>query len=430
MSYTNFVCTDIGASCTRYANSAGKFGVIPNNVNFVEKFENGKAIADLTPVQCNVDSTSIMDNLELIIEHPDELIDTSDIPVDKLFTKPNFPLHVMIGSMAYSNAGINVTPKINEYKTGQLVNYVSLISAIALSRLSDNIGENLTLYLALPPVEARYRQQVLSRMYAGDYTVKFVRLGQNCEVNFHIDNVECFPESSAAIMSFLINLDGTPNSNYQKYGNKRIMSVDIGASTTDIVIMESGAILEKTGKTYKVGGNVVAEKVKDQLMALFPDVRESDAFDAVAEGRVHVGGSDYRVVGNLVDGAKRDVARQIAGEMDRYFSDIGMSMRDIDAIIVSGGGSMSSRYIGPNNEIKVTSAPMSDFLTEVLTEKYPAIEVVNHGDNPRMANTCGLYVRARVREAVEKKKAAQTQEQQETSAQNSTAQSQASVPNI
>lgn len=400
----DFVCVDIGASCTRYINSAGKIGVVPNNMTLVERYENGVPVAVMDPVQCTVDSRDVMDNLEMIIEHPDEFIDNSELPIEKLFTKSNFPLHVLVGNMAHINPGNPLTPKINDNKTGQIVNYISLLTSIALSRFRDKIGEHVTLYMALPPIEAKFRQNQLSKLYSGNYTVKFVRYGDEATVNFTIDSVECFPESSAAVMSFLIGADGTPNENYQRYGNKRLMSVDIGASTTDIVIMENGAIVEKTGKTYKVGGNLVIEKVKDQLMTFFSDVRMSDAMTAVTEGRVRMGGSQYKEIGSIVDAAKREVAHKIAEDMDRYFSDIDMSMRDIDAIVVSGGGSMESSYVD-NGEIRVTSSPMSKFLTEVLLEKYPAVDVVSHSDNPRMANAYGLFVRARLREVMEMKKA-------------------------
>ena len=139
-------------------------------------------------------------------------------------------------------------------------------------------------------------------------------------------------------------------------------------------------------------------------MTFFSDVRMSDAMTAVTEGRVRMGGSQYKEIGSIVDAAKREVAHKIAEDMDRYFSDIDMSMRDIDAIVVSGGGSMESSYVD-NGEIRVTSSPMSKFLTEVLLEKYPAVDVVSHSDNPRMANAYGLFVRARLREVMEMKKA-------------------------
>lgn len=406
----SFVCVDIGASSTRYGNSAASFGVIPNNVCFITKYEGGKKVVDLNPVACNLDSSELLDNLELIIEHPNEFIDTSKHPMEKLFTGPNFPVHVTIGNLASILSGVDETPKVYQSKTGQLINYVSLIAAVALSRLTGKVDEHLNLHMALPPQEASARRTVLNDYYKGEYTVNFVRVNGGTKVHFIIDSVECFPESSAALTSFLLNLDGSPSENYRKYGNKCIMSVDIGASTSDTILMENGTIVEKTGKTHKTGGKAVVERVRDKLMAFYPDVQESDAQMAVAEGRIHAGGDSYDDVSGIVDEAKREVAAILANEMDSYLNSIQRSLRSINVIVVSGGGSLHSQYIDENNNVVESSAPMSKFFTEYLTGSYP-IEVINHSNNPRMANVTGLFIRARTKEAIEARKKAQAQNQ-------------------
>ena len=74
----SFVCVDIGASSTRYINSGGSVGVLPNNIEIIEKTVNGERVPNMDPVMCQIDSLELQDNLEIIIENG---------PVDCIFIR-------------------------------------------------------------------------------------------------------------------------------------------------------------------------------------------------------------------------------------------------------------------------------------------------------------------------------------------------------
>jgi len=38
-----------------------------------------------------------------------------------------------------------------------------------------------------------------------------------------------------------------------------VLSLDIGASTTDLTVIQNGRYLERSGRTYRTGGNVVRD---------------------------------------------------------------------------------------------------------------------------------------------------------------------------
>ena len=392
----SFVCVDIGASSTRYINSGGSVGVLPNNIEIIEKTVNGERVPDMDPVMCQIDSLELQDNLEIIIEHPNEYVDP-DFP-DALYHTANFPIHAMVGSMAKNLGYSNITPVMAKNKTGQIVNFISWVLTVAVSRLQGKVDEHVDLHIALPPKEVTARRADVPKLYGGEYTVHFVRYNQT--VKFYIDSVECFPESSAALTSFMLKLDGTPSDNYKAYGNKCIMSVDIGASTSDFILMEKGSIVEKTGRTFSTGGITAMEKITTRIQQMYSDIDEDDALNAAIEGRINTGGGKYTVVSDIVNDAKRQVASTLVHQMDSYLRNNGKSLRNIDLIVVSGGGSLPSSYVNENNETVITSKPVSEFFVELLSKQSDGVDVkvVNHSDNPRMANLFGLYIRARLKE--------------------------------
>ena len=75
---------------------------------------------------------------------------------------------------------------------------------------------------------------------------------------------------------------------------------------------------------------------------------------------------------------------------------VGIDINTINAIIVSGGGSMQSQYVNDDGEVVKTSEPMSYFVTQELLTWSKGTEVVAYGDDARFANVKGLFIRAKV----------------------------------
>lgn len=381
----NFVAVDLGASSTRYAvGQTSGSGILPNNAFFVERInEDGTKVADMDPVSVGtINGEDILSRLEVLIT---KVGATSDF----------FPMHGLLGSMAESTSESNITPDVGKNKTKQRVNYLSLITTLAVARLEHSIDEKITLYLALPPSEVKKVRGSVDEMFVGTYEVTFPKYNGGTNVTVTIEKVMCHEESALAVTSFFFDTNGKPRDNLAKYGNKTILSIDIGASTIDLAITKEGVLLDRTGRTYKTGGNVAREKLCSMINEEYEyRVPAGVANLIMAEGRLQYGAT-YLEVGRMVNEAKLGVAKEVANYMKLYFSDIQIPIQTIHAIMVSGGGSMQSQYINSDNEVVVTSPPMSFFLTEELKDICPNIEIVSHSDNPRLANVTGLVIRAR-----------------------------------
>lgn len=394
------VCIDLGASNTRHATIKDGTKCMPNNVTIIEE-----DLVTLLDKRGSNDSDKNVDALEeYILQNLDVTITSSDI-VDSEY----FPVRALVGDASSRYRRPSEKPNALKNKHKQVINYINAITSLAIrTKLKGLECEDIYLYLALPPIEAREANDYVEKQLKGHIDVKFNMLDFTVKLN--IVGVTCLEESYMALTSFFFTTDGKAREEAKQYANDNVLFIDIGASTTDLAAAKAKKYLEKSGRTIKIGGNVVRDNVANAIQELFgfePDLAISE--NAVAEGRVQLGKS-YKDISEKVVLAKEEFAQQITNSLDTYFTRIGMPLQSFVAIIVGGGGSMQSSYIDESvtaedgtEVVKVTSAPMSEYITKRLKAICADIDVIQV-DNPRLANLNGMLVRAKYDEMSELKK--------------------------
>ena len=366
-----FVALDLGASSTRYISNNGKVGILPNNMQFIQL----NTRVDLEP-------------------YNDEIEGALDITIECDKESEFFPVRVLVGSMAARYSPTNVRPSVMTNKYMQKINYVSAVLASAVCKEKNVLGEELIGYVGLPPVEVNIARDIIRNNLVGHYKVTFNKLDK--QVEFDIVDVGCFEESFMAILSYFFDVNGKLREQAKKYGYGNVLSLDIGASTTDLVVVSDMKYLERSGQTYKTGGNVAREFLRDDLRALYGyDVPDEIADIAMAEGRIQMGNS-YEDISSLVESAKQRFAAQVVEQMHSYFRKVNIPIQTIRAIIVSGGGSMRSEYVAEDGSVVETSQPMSYYITQELNKVCPGVEVEPHVLDARLANIYGLFIRANI----------------------------------
>lgn len=366
----SFVAVDVGASCTRYVSEKGKIGILPNNVVFLGLEDT----IDLQPY-----SEQIEDSLEVIVESDNN--------------SEMFPIRALIGDMANRYSGLNVRPSIMLNKHSQKINYLSAIVAVALSIHRELADNSIELYWALPPVEVRTAKDIVRNNCKGKYVVTFPKFN-NLKIEFEINGVEAYEESFMALLSYFFDNSGRAREESLKYNVGNILSLDIGASTTDLAVVSNMRYLEKSGQTYKTGGNIAREFLIDDIRAMYGfDLPAEIADTVIAEGRLQLG-NRYEDVSHIVEDAKQHLAEQVVEQVQGYFRKIGIPIQSIRAIVVSGGGSMQGQYVNEDNEVVITSKPMSYYITKALVEVCQGVEVETYKYNPRLAVIRGLLLRA------------------------------------
>lgn len=369
----SFVAVDLGASSTRFVSDPGKISIMPNNMVFLDVEED----VDLDPYDNSIESA-----LEVIIRKEGD----SDY----------FPVKALIGQLAERYSSNNERPSVMRNKHTQRINYVSGIVAVAISKIACGFHDDVHLYLALPPIETRTAKDIVAEKFKGKYSVEFPKYRGGIKVDVVVGEVSCFEESFMAILSYFFEIDGKQRESSKQYLTGNVLSLDIGASTTDLAVVKNGRYLDKSGQTYKTGGNIARDYLIDAIRARYGfDIPSNDAEITMAEGRVQLGNT-YDDVSDIVDDAKSHFARSVVNQMQGYFRQIDIPIQTIRAIIVSGGGSMRGQYVDDNGEVIETSKSMSHYITQALREVCPGVEVEEYGESPRLANINGLFIRAKL----------------------------------
>lgn len=382
----SFVAVDLGASSSRHVSDSGNIMVTPN---YMAELPVG------TTSKIQPDTADLSSSLEVQIE--------------KISGEAceHFPVNVLIGIMADRYTSLHDRPSVNAKKCLQKINYVSAIVVAAINRLTYELSEDIDLYLAVPPIEIHNAREMFSQKLVGKYNVTFPKYMGGTTVGLNIRSVHCYEESFMASTSFFFNMNGIPKEQNKKYLTGTVLSLDIGASTTDLAVIKNGRYLDKSGQTYRAGGNEARDYLMNAVCERYDaELSVEDAEKCMAEGRLQQGNT-YADISDIVSEAKTALAKKLTNHMQTYFKRVGIDINSINAIVVSGGGSMQSQYINDDGEVIKTSEPMSYFVTKELTNWSKGTEVVAYGDDARFANVKGLFIRAKL-ESVKNSQQAQT----------------------
>lgn len=375
----SFTVIDVGASSTRFCSDNGSIMILPNNMVVVDE----DARIDLEPYGDVVESAL-------------------DVKIKKEEESDFFPVRALIGQMANRYSPNNIRPSVMSNKHTQKVNYISIITAVAVNKLKTGIDEDIDLYVALPPNEVNTAKDYVAEQLKGTYEVTLDKFNGEV-VKFNIKSVKCFAESYMAIMAYFFNMNGTIREEAQEYAVGNVLSLDVGASTSDLAIVKDRKYLEKTGQTYKIGGNIIKDLIADYVREEFGyDIQDDVLEMAISEGRLPMG-NKYVNIGKQLECAKREFASQVVNQMQNYFRKVGIALQSVRVIVVSGGGSMKSEYTDEKGVTIVTSEPASYYITEALRDICDGIDVVTFSENPRMANTIGLFIRANIDKVMKSK---------------------------
>lgn len=397
----NGICIDLGASSTRVTGMNGVIHFIPNDLIFKDRTE-------LVDLETHLTGTDKMT----------DFLTSMDILIEKVAGKPcdAFPARALIGDLANRSSATTLRPSVMMNKSKQKINKFNLlVAAIQQAYVYGVNNQPITLYVALPPLEVLPEiKNELANELIGTYHVVCDKLGW--ETTICIGNVKCFQESYMALAAFFFDFPSCKLNaeKASKYGKGYVMSLDIGASTTDVSVAKDMGLLEKSGQTIKTGCNVIELSIGNSIRSKFGyDPTHEELLQVIMEGRL-LSGSSHVNVGDILRKAKTEFAQTIVAELQSYFRLVNIPLQSIRCIIASGGGSLTSGYVDEETGEFIPTCPcISEFITKEFNNIVESIDVVSM-DDPRTANVRGLYIRMRVDAAQEAKAAAEAAAQQGT----------------
>lgn len=369
----DFVGVDIGASGTKVISQQGR----------IDKFDNNAVVLDKDAV--------------VRFEPYDDTLDSALwAKISKNGQSQRFPISIMYGQMAERQSSVNIRPSVQQKKYVQDINYASIITAAAISRIKFGTPETFTLYVAVPPAEIFKATEAFKEELVGDFTVEFPKYNGGTTVSLKVEDVKCEQESVMAMLSFFFSINGTIKEPSKKFMTGYTLGVNIGASTSDLVVTKNGQYQEKTGRTIAIGGNMA----RDRLIELVDEEYEfelpfEEAEKVMATGRLTVGNSMVDVSA-LVRQAKDTLAEELVVKMDSYFKSVNIPIKLLRGIVMSGGGSLAGKFVGEDGKEITTTPPMSEFVADRLKGWCDTLDVAEYGDEARLADLKGLFIKAQL----------------------------------
>lgn len=371
------ICTDQGASSTRFSVNNSKVYKNPNN--FIE-----------------VDIESDIRNTP----YTQEFVDNMDLTISKDGESDFFPVRILGGTLAERYSSSSAKPSMLSSKSRQPVNYYSVISSVVNSILLSEDAEDckspvdVTCYMCLPPVEItgnNENEDYVKSQLAGKYTVRLNKMGR--EIEFNIKEVNVYAESVLAVVAFLFNQDATQRTEMAKYNKGYILGFDLGASTADLVLIKDRRFIEHSGYTCKLGGNIIDDLMRSEIRRKFgTEVSNDDIIEAVRTGRLAYG-SSYKDVSAELQKCKKQYASMLFEKVETYFASNNIGLQSIKAVFMSGGGSMQSSYMDESGKEVITSPSVGEYIDEMLKKVCDSVDMVlSPSVNPRECNIVGLIL--------------------------------------
>jgi plasmid segregation protein ParM len=128
------------------------------------------------------------------------------------------------------------------------------------------------------------------------------------------------------------------------FAKQKIGVIDIGFRTTDITIFDNLHIIERASRTTDTGISKIFQAIANRIQKESGiNVELYRLYDAVQSGNIKLRGQKYNIK-EIRDTVFSQEAETIATDVERLWTDDW----DIDAVILSGGGSMElCKYLQP-----------------------------------------------------------------------------------
>lgn len=401
---------DVGNSSNRMLLSVGDFKGMERETKFVE-FSNKFATTNRVPKRINSETYNTENTV--MFKVPNTKIGTAVIDNDVI-------MHGLYPEREYSSTNMKPSSSLDKfnnkhtiysivtamYKATQSIADTQSVS-IDFKALMETIIWDIT--VLLPPDQAD-KQLTFREDIKNLKEVSFVYPDVN--VNLNINSVNIQQEGYTAFFGAFFNRKTKMLKAKYKHiiqAGVKTLILDIGAGTTDFMIIEGGRAIDSSKLTINKGGNNI-KALAAKMYVGEEDLRvDKDAFDeAVITGVIHSGLREIDVV-DYVNDAKYKIGQELIKEIQEYLVTINFEPSSIHNILIVGGGSMrgdnpaiepiSKKMI---NEFK-TFAPDMNLIDLNDLEKDDDYDELN---TPRTVNLIGAGILTDIRDfkAIEAKK--------------------------
>lgn len=258
----------------------------------------------------------------------------------------------------------------------------------------------------LPPGDLENGKEPMKKIIENVDSIHSLFPRRDIEIN--ISDVMVLPEGLCAYIAVTHETSDTFRVGYEDLMSASVMVFDIGAGTTDCLLIKNNALVQNSKHTINTGGNNVMQKVRGKLNLKGIDIDMTEIKEGMLTGVVRDGSKPIGIV-KLINNAKREVAQQIINDFQEYLEKTGIKTRSVGYVLICGGGSMDSEendeietlgfHVGDNFKLYAPNCITVELpvVTETVTEEDGTIQKKTYQLSPRDLNLIGAEMVADVR---------------------------------
>lgn len=183
-----------------------------------------------------------------------------------------------------------------------------------------------------------------------------------------VSSATVLPEGFCAYIGTIFDKKSEIRPEYRDILNETTLVLDVGAGTSDMIIIEDKRILQYTKNTINRGGNNVTQLVKKKLKAQGLFLPEVKIIEGIAKGKVK-DGAKWVDIREEINASKSEIALFLIKDVMDFFEESQFPVRTISRMLVVGGGILAGE--GVEGLI-----PLTDTLVTQVKKYAPNIELI------------------------------------------------------
>lgn len=265
----------------------------------------------------------------------------------------------------------------------------------------DELDIDWKISLLIPPGDVALGTPELAKIIRSIKKISFtLPYEMEHEIRIVEKGISVFGEGHSAFVGVLFKSATELRDGYDHLLQDNVLVIDIGAGTTDFLVISDGLVIEDTKFTTETGGNNISQSLRAALRKEGKSFTLPEMKRAVMTGKVRDGATELDVIENVTS-AKRQVSYILINALQDFFDQTGFSPRSINYLLVVGGGSIKSNVEGIE--------PISTYLVEQMREYSPNVglvgipktskvgedgETITSEVNPRLLNILGAGIQS------------------------------------
>lgn len=233
----------------------------------------------------------------------------------------------------------NARLTLRQDKTATDHNVVKLLTALALLTEEDQELAVFDVITGLPVLEYKHGADALKAVLinGGKHFTFDMHYGpKTVKKNIKIRQCEVISQGEGAFYDFVLNKSGNIIEAREKLVGGKVMVVDVGYRTTDIVSMENGGYIETLSDQLNKGANSIHQEVLRLIMdrmQIKKELKEMD--DIVRTGELFHNTKKYDI-NKILDDVAAPFAEDIVENLHIISND---QLGSVHQVIMTGGGS-------------------------------------------------------------------------------------------